>query len=307
MNSLQLHFLALWIALVAFVGSVAASEPQAKRAVTPISSRPHAQTVSMLPGIAEPSQMVELSAPMDGVLRRIDVSEGQRVQTDQLLAALDDRVAQASRRVAETTAKSTTSVQKAKMQLAAARTYLKRIQQAHASGAASDLELDQAQDRVHDAETALHQSDEQKALALAQLALEEQRLESHFIRAPFPGRVIQINGKIGQSMTRADSVLSIANLETLHAELHIPIRWFGKLKVNQRFELIASHPVNRMVSGKLISSEPIINTATNTFRCVFEIDNSDKALPAGFSVRLVEPSFAPESVDPPKTTKFNNK
>ena len=254
-------------------------------------------TITMLPGIAEPSQMVELSAPMDGVLRRIHVKEGQTVQVDQLLASLDDRVAQAAKLVAERTALSTNKIRQAKTQLNAARTYLQRIEQAHANGAASDLELDEAKSRVHDAEATLHQADEQKSLAMAQLALEEQRLESHYIRAPFPGRVIQIDGKTGQSMMRAESVLRIANFRTLRAELHIPIEWFGKLKTSEEYQLVACRPVNRRVLARMISCEPIINTATNTFRCVFEIDNSDKSLPAGFAVRLVKPKDPAKHID----------
>ena len=35
---------------------------------------------------------------------------------------------------------------------------------------------------------------------------------------------------------------------------------------------------------------PVIDAATDTFRCVFEVDNRDLSLPSGFAVRLREPA-----------------
>jgi hypothetical protein len=34
--------------------------------------------------------------------------------------------------------------------------------------------------------------------------------------------------------------------------------------------------------------DPIIDSGTQTFRCVFEIENSDRKMPAGFGVRLAQ-------------------
>ena len=101
-------------------------------------------------------------------------------------------------------------------------------------------------------------------------------------------RVVAIEGKIGQSMDVNDELLTVANLRVLRVELNLPIRWLDQLEIGRAYDLAAEAPVDRILTAKLIWYEPMINAATHTFRCVFEIDNQDESLPAGFVLRLAE-------------------
>ena len=241
--------------------------------------------VSRLPAIVEPVQSVAMSVPADGLLMRIEVAEGDRVARDQILAQLDNRVALASVKLAEQTTRRAASIQGAESTLDSARRRLERLKRL--GQAVSDDELDQAQTAVSQAETNLELAREQYRESLAQLELERARLDSLNIRAPFDGVVIQIDAQPGQTMTRSDSLLTLANLSQLKADLHLPVEWFGKVHLGDRCKLKASAPVDAILDATIVSMEPRIDAATRTFRCQVEIDNADQRYPAGFSVQMI--------------------
>ncbi len=244
---------------------------------------------AMLPGVVEPLQLVTLSARRDGMLFSLNVREGDRVEANQVLAVTDNREAVAALRVAEMAASGTASIDRAKNELAMAKRHRHRVTQLFAHQAVSEVEIDQATANVQKAEAALKQAVEQQQLAGSQKELEAARLESFNLRAPFAGRVLEIVGKRGQSLARVDPVLTLASLKRLRVELHVPVTWYGRLRPGDSCSLAASAPVGQILSGTLVSCEPVIDAATQTYRCVFEIGNDDERLPAGFTVRLAKP------------------
>ena len=243
--------------------------------------------VSMLPAIVEPVQIVAMSVPNDGLLMRIDVVEGEQVVRGQILAQLDNRVALASVKVAELTTERAASMKGAESALASARRRLARL--TRLDGAVSSDELDQARDALSQAESNLELAREQHRESVTQLELERARLDSLNIRAPFDGVILQIDGQPGQTMTRSDSLLTIANMRRLKADLHLPVGWYGAVHVGDVCELKADAPIDSIIAAKIVSVEPRMDAATRTFRCQVEIDNADRRYPAGFSVHLVEP------------------
>ena len=244
--------------------------------------------VSTLPAIVEPVQLVNLSVPNDGLLMRIDVGEGDQVDRGQILAQLDNRVALASVKAAETMTLRAASLKGAQSALASARRRLDRL--TRLDGAVSGDELDQARDALAQAESNLELAREQHRESLVQLELERARLDSLNIRAPFDGVILRIDAHPGQTMTRSDALLTMANMCRLKADLHLPVSRYGALRVGDVCELKADAPVDSIIAAKIVSVEPRMDAATRTFRCQVEIDNADRRLPAGFSVHLVEPS-----------------
>ena len=241
----------------------------------------------MLPGIVTAVEVATLSVPMNGILDRIHVTEGDRVTRGQPLAALEDKIALASVRLAEVMANQNAMLLQASQQQQQAERFLSRVKNAHDSHAASDHERDQAQADFDSACQSLRLAEERQKQAIAQLELERAKLAGHQILAPFDGRVSRIVGHLGQSMNTSQPVLQIVNLRQLQVVLHVPASLFGQLTVGNEYSLDAGIPVSGPIQAKLLATEHVIEAATNTFRCVFLIDNPDETLPAGFVVRLV--------------------
>ncbi len=250
---------------------------------------PALRALNMLPGIVEPVARVDVAASQDGVLAKLCVEEGQLVQQGDLLAVLDDRVAQAALHVAEATVARSGALGKAESDLALARIMLSRVEQARAERAASEMEVDQARGRVSEAEAAVTQAREQQAEAESHLELELAKFEALHVRAPFAGQVLRIHVQAGGALPPAAKILTLVQVDRLRVELQVPVEWYGRLAVGAAYDLWAETPVNRAVSARLLYQESAVDAATQSFRCVLEIDNAAGELPSGFAARLIEP------------------
>lgn len=249
-------------------------------------AQPVWQSTEGLHGVAFPKQQVELSVPSDGVVGRLMVSEGQIVDKDQLLLAMDDRIARESYKVAELSARHDAMIRHTEASVKLSEFKLRNLNEAYQSGAADGFEVEEARVQLEQAK-AQHDAELEKfALAGQQLELERAKLAQLELRAPFAGRVIRVETKVGSSESSAEPVVVIASLDMLKVELHLPLDLFGNMKVGDTYLLSAHTPVNSVVSGRLTTIDPIIDSATETFRCVFEIENKEQKLPAGFAVEL---------------------
>ncbi len=248
--------------------------------------------VPSLPGIANARRRVTLTAPLEGALLDICCEEGQLVDRGAILAVIDNRVAAAATKLAAAEAKQVAGIARADSDLRAARKLVERMTRAGERRAASELEIDRATSAVEQAEAALQQANEQVEAAAAALALEEARLEAYNIRAPFAGRVTRIRSEVGETLTLVKPVLELVDTSQLRVELYLPMDCYAGLEEESDYRLLASSPVNKTLDARLVHKDRDIDTGTQTFRCVFEIDNADGELPSGFTARLVDPRSA---------------
>ncbi|MCY2983754.1 MAG: efflux RND transporter periplasmic adaptor subunit [Planctomycetota bacterium] len=245
-----------------------------------------ASEVEMLPGIAHPLQVAEISAAADGPLWKLFVAEGDPVSADTVLALIDNRVALASVIAAQSSADRQAMLEAAKAKVSLAEQFLNRIQQAASKKAASGLEVDEASSRLSEAKAALHEGLESQRDAFARLKIEQARLETYEIRTPFDGTVIKIYPHLGETVSRGAPIVKIADINRLRSDLHIPLSLVASRRVGQSLELRADLPGHPLLNAKILFIAPLIDAATQTIRVVVEIENSNKQLPAGFAVRL---------------------
>ena len=227
-----------------------------------------------------------MSAPLQGMLVELLVNNGDRVKKGQVLAVMDNRVAKAAVNTASVAAGRTAQIDHAKHALALARSLFARHTALREAQAGAEFELEQAKAQRDQAEATLASALEAQLQAKRNLDLEKARLEAHDICAPFNGEVVRIEATVGTMLTPKDKLLTIVRLDSIEAELHLPLKLFGKLQVGKSYQLWAFAPVNRPVRARLAFASPVIDTASKTFRCLFTIDNRQRRLPAGFAVRL---------------------
>ncbi|MBN2295030.1 MAG: efflux RND transporter periplasmic adaptor subunit [Pirellulales bacterium] len=237
-------------------------------------------------GIARPSQRATISAPMQGVLVQVPVKGGDHVKKGQILAVMDNRIAKAAVNTARVAADRTAEIDRARHALALARSFLARHVALKDAQAGAEFELEQARSQRDQAEAILASALEARQQARRNLELEEVRLESHNIRAPFDGQIVCVEATVGTMLTPKDDLLTIVCLDSLEAKLYLPLEEFGRLKKGNYYSLWAFEPVNHPVRARLTFASPMIDPASKTFRCVFTIDNKKRQLPAGFGVCL---------------------
>lgn len=255
--------------------------------IQPIAQR---AVIDMLPSIAKPLEMAELSTPTDGALITLNVKEGDKVQRGALLAVTEDRIAAASYRVAEAGATREASLAVAKAKQTLAEQYLARITQTFSEKAASGLELDEARSRLDEARATLLEGYELRREAVARLELEKARLDDHRLVAPFSGTVTRIKKHLGETLTRDDVLMTLVNLSRLRAELNVPLQYIKYYPSGSSAWLVATLPDEPLLEATVVHVDPMVDAATNTIRIVIEIDNSTHNLPAGFAIRLLDPN-----------------
>ena len=243
-------------------------------------------------GLVRPSQRVVVHAPLDGRLAELLVDEGQRVEAGQTLGRMEDDVQRAAVEAARLRAVSAAPLRLAELGVEEARVQLDGLERALKANAASDLEVDLARIAHKQAKVRIEGAREEQALAQAELALQEKRLEQYRIEAPFGGYITRVAAEQGASLTRQDPILELVSLDPLEAQVYLPDFLYGRLVPGRTYPLQAGVPVNRTLSGRLKVTDPLIDPASRTFRAVFVIENDNGELPAGFPVRLSESALA---------------
>ncbi len=268
--------------------------------------RDGSQSVSSTPasdlipeGIVQASQRATMSAPLQGMLEEMLVKSGDQVKKGQILAVMDNRVAKAAVESSRAAAERTAEIDHARHALVLARSLLARHTALSKAQAGAEFELEQAQAQCDQAQATLDSAMEAQLQAKRNLELEEARLESHNIRAPFDGQIVRVEATAGTMLTPDDKLLTIVCLDTLEAKLYLPLEQFGKLHAGESYRLWAFAPVNRPIRARLTFASPMIDPASKTFRCVFTIDNKERQLPAGFGVCLDLPDSESRREDKP--------
>ncbi|MCA9286189.1 MAG: efflux RND transporter periplasmic adaptor subunit [Phycisphaerales bacterium] len=289
MNKLPRPGVAGLVSLLA-VGSVAA----AAVAPTPAPVRPTAP----LEGFAMPLRTVTIGAPLTGTIADLVVNEGDEIAEGDILFQMDSRVAQATVSAQRVVANGTAALHRA-------RVVLEHAERVHArlialGDAASVAEIEDAASDVEAARAVVEEALEQQSIARAVLGREEARLAEHRVTAPVTGVVTRIILEKGSIVEAASAVLTVAQIDRLEVAIYVPASDCGGLEVGSSFTLRAGPPVGRPLPAVLASVARTIDPASQTVRCVFQIENASGELPSGFPVRLdpeaiacVDPSMTP--------------
>lgn len=286
MKSNKLRTVSITSLLTVFVISIAASAPgQTLDSVMPNGST-SGSTVHQMPGLALAQKTAEVAAIVDQRLVTVHVTEGQQVKKGQLLATLEYGVSRAEYEAAKAIAGDHSGVNIAQIDVNQAQSRFERFKVALASGAGNELELRQAQNELEKAMALLAQEQSQLVRAKKTAETAAARVDAYIVRAPFSGIVTEQHISIGNLAQAGMPIFSIVSPSVLRVELNLPLELYGKLKSGQAYEMTGGVPVSKLIKANLKFVSPTIDSASQSFRCVFEIENKDLSLPAGFPIQL---------------------
>ena len=253
-------------------------------------------------GLAKPIRQVELAPRTPGVLMQVLVSAGDTVEQNAVLGVIDNHVALATVKAAESAAQRTAEIEQSRRALQFAHRQLSRYRAAQSEEAIAEIEVDNAAARVAEAEAVLESALESKLQAESNLQLEQARLEHHNIRAPFSGLVTKVHTQCGAALPMQGALLTLVDTSQLEVELFLDPQTIKPLQVGEQYVLQAAAPINGPVQATLMFISPIIESGTKSFRTVFLIDNAESKFPAGFAVRfensLLRHTFTSQSASP---------
>lgn len=240
-------------------------------------------------GVTEPQEQIDLSFPESGVIRTLDVKEGDRVSEDQLLAQLDCRALESQYAIARMRADSGAAVQSATATLDMRTQRLEQLESLAASNNANADELARAK-----AEHQIAQADLQIAKETTiEHSLEAERfqaqIEQRTLRAPFDGIVARIHHERAASVSPSEGpVITLVKLDQLELVVHIDHRKMDGLRVGQSVQVSA---IDRDISGtgtiEFIS--PVVDASSGTARLRITLPNQEGRHRSGVKYRLELP------------------
>lgn len=204
--------------------------------------------------IVVPVQKVELSFPMTGIIKTVDVKEGDTVKAGQKLASLDTTILEA--RVAE--AQANLEVMTTQYR------YLKRVGSAQENIDAAAANIDQAQAAVDSAKATLAQAT---------------------LTAPFDGTVASIQLSSSETAVAGQSVISFGDLSNMQIETtDLSERDVAAVQQGQTATVFIE-ALNDRFPGKVTSVARVSTTVGGdvVYKVVIQLDHQPEGLRWGMS------------------------
>lgn len=245
-------------------------------------------------GKIEPVQNFEAHAAFPSTIRNVLVREGQQVHKGQLLVQLDDADArsqlaraQAQLKQAESgsgdvqiqNATSQADLTKMTLERDEAQRSLQALQRLKERGAASQAEVDAAQDRLNKANADIsvlqHRTGQQAVQtrdASAQASIENARaaitaarqlIADSNITAPFDGTVYLLPAKRGSYVNAGDLLLDVADLSRMQVRAFVDEPEIGHLKIGQPVKIIWDALPGKSWQGQLLTTPSTVVSRGN--------------------------------------------
>jgi RND family efflux transporter MFP subunit len=211
------------------------------------------------------SHRVELSVPVSGVVRAVNVDVGEQVKKGQVLLALDSATFQA--KVSEIQA----GIIRLVAEQAEAKKDFDRVQDLYSRTVVATAELDQARLR-------LVKADSQLAEARANLKLQQKLLDDTVLRAPFDAVVVMRDVEPGMSVAatlQSQTLLVLAKSGEMLARLHLSAAQIEKLKAGQSLSVATG---GQSYAGKIksLGLEPSKSDGGATYKVDVLISSNDQ-------------------------------
>ncbi|MDQ6433943.1 efflux RND transporter periplasmic adaptor subunit [Mesorhizobium sp. LHD-90] len=217
----------------------------------------HARAIR-ISGRTDAEKRVTLATRVMGVIERLPIKQGQRVERGDLILRLEASDKEAQIRMAESTVTQRQAEFDASEKLAK-------------GGSAPKLQVDQAR----------------AALATAQAQLESAKAElaQHEIYAPFNGVIDRLPVQRGSAILAGSEVATLINLDPLLAIGEVSERDLKYIRLGGKADIRLVDGTS--VEGTLRYISRDATSATRTFRIEVAIPNEDKSLPAGMTAEIV--------------------
>lgn len=211
------------------------------------------QTLSTLGCMLAPSERVQVSSPVSGVLDKVLVRRGDSIKRGDRLFQLK------------------AGVEREGVKLVKVRTEFAQ-RKALRNKDLYDQDILTAHER-DEIETEL-------LIAKSELRLKEQELALRRISSPINGVVVNRFYSKGEYVG-IDPIVSLATLDPLHVDLLLPSHYFGQILLKQQLMIKPDSEGIEARSAKVIIVDPLIDSASSTFRVQLLMSNPSNKIPAG--------------------------
>lgn len=223
-------------------------------------------------GTVRAAQTSQVASQVMGNIVEIRAHEGDRVQSAQVLAILDDAQ---SRSAADQATAALTSAEKdlsaAESDLTLAGTTLKRYQQLYEKKSVSPQEFDEIKARYQSAEARRDMARAGQAQANAALAQTRTSLGYTRLRAPFAGVVTEKKADAGMLASPGMAIFTIEDTRSYRLEVTVDESELRRVHIGQVSPVMIDALENVQLSGKVVQIVPAAEAASRSFLVKVEL------------------------------------
>ncbi|MXS70129.1 efflux RND transporter periplasmic adaptor subunit [Flavobacteriaceae bacterium W22] len=295
--------LGLIFAVALFAGISYLVKSNSKESVTFLTRKPTVQNMEdkvMATGKIIPKEEIEIKPNIAGIIDKILVDEGDRVEAGQLIATVRivPNIAEVNN-AQQNVQNAQLQINNAKMNVSNMQTQFTMSEKLFKQGVISKQEYLTAQQQLYTQQQALKNANQQlitaqKALQIAKTGAipELQGLATTQIRSKASGTVLEVPVKVGSQVIEANSfnagttICSIADLNSLIFQGEIDEAQAGKLKQGMDMNIVIGALQNKSFPGKLtmIAPKGKDNNGTIKFPVEGDVFNpNNEYIRAGFS------------------------
>ncbi|MCX2983186.1 efflux RND transporter periplasmic adaptor subunit [Halieaceae bacterium IMCC14734] len=236
--------------------------------------------LSPLDCVLEPSEVVEVSSAVEGVIEQIHVDRNDMVKKGQLLVELDDEVETTQVELAAARANLRTNIDLMETELKFNKRNEDRLAQLYATNTISLHIKDEAETDTKKSALQLKNAREAQQLARLELAKAKAILELRSMHSPIDG-VIVARHKVAGEFVEDQSILRIAQLDPLVVEVIVPGERFGTIKEGMLVEVVPEHNGKQALMARVTMVDRVIDPSSGTFDVRAELENDDYSIPSG--------------------------
>ena len=223
-------------------------------------------------GTVRAAQTSQVSSQVMGNVLEIRAHEGDRVQSGQVLAVLDDAQSRSGTDQASAALNAAEKeVSAADSDLALAKATLKRYQQLYEKKSVSPQEFDEINARFESAEARRDMARAGQTQANAGLAQARTSLGYTRIRAPFPGVVTEKKADAGTLASPGMPVFTIEDTRSYRLEVTVDESELHFVHIGQAAQVMIDALGNVQLPGKVVQIVPAADAASRSFLVKVEL------------------------------------
>jgi RND family efflux transporter MFP subunit len=235
--------------------------------------------------VIQPTEVVELSTPVPGIIDTIDVDRSDPVEKDQVVAKLQSGVEQAQVDLSKQRAGFDGEIESKRASRDFARRSQQRTQKLYNKKAVPFHVLDEAKTDAILAATELSTAEQNKRMAELELERAEATLALRTVRSPISGVVVERLKSPGERVEDTP-ILRIAQIDPLRVEVIVPVGKFGTITKGMRAEVTPELAKRRKYIAQVTIVDKVVDAASGTFGVRLELPNPGNYIPGGLRCDL---------------------
>lgn len=233
--------------------------------------------------LIEPAQVVEVRAPVDGVVAAVHVQRGDVLRRGQVLVELQSAAERVAVESARFRSQMDGNIAAARNRVAYATKKLARLTDLALQNFTSAQLRDEADAELRLAESEMQAAIENRELAKIEYRRAQEQLALRTLASPFAGVVLDrlLNpGDLAESGSGRKPILKVAQIDPLRVDIVLPALLFGQVKPGMKAVVVPQVGGGRYSAlVKLI--DKVIDAASGTFVVRLELPNPQQQVPGG--------------------------